>query len=78
MFEIEATGSPKPEVEWSHEGKTIKADNRIKITENGNKYKLEILDTKLEDAGSYKVVVKNKLGEKFQTGDLSVTRKLNF
>lgn len=72
-----AQGIPKPEAQWLHNGKPIKADSRVKITEDGNKYKLEIAEVKLGDQGTYQVVVKNKLGEKAQQAVLDVSRKSN-
>lgn len=74
-FEVTAQGIPKPEAQWLHDGKPIKADSRVKIIEDGNKYKLDITDVKLEDKGEYKVIIKNKLGEKVKQGVLSVSRK---
>lgn len=74
-FEVTAQGIPKPEAQWLHDGKPIKADGRIKIIEDGNLYKLDITDVKLEDKGEYKVIIKNKLGEKTKHGVLSVSRK---
>jgi len=72
---VEAHGTPKPEAIWYHNGVPLKADNRIKIIEEGDKYKLLITEVKLGDEGEYSVVVKNKLGEKKQTAILSVSRK---
>lgn len=70
-----AQGIPKPEAQWLHNDKPIKADDRVKIIEDGNKYKLEIAEVKLGDEGNYKVIIKNKLGEKAQQAVLDVTRK---
>ena len=53
----------------------MKADSRVKIVEDGNKYKLDITEVKLGDEGEYKVIIKNKLGEKAQQAILSVSRK---
>lgn len=70
-----AQGIPKPEAQWLHNNKPMKADSRIKIVEEGNKYKLDITEVKLGDEGEYKVIIKNKLGEKAQQAVLSVSRK---
>lgn len=77
-FEVVAQGIPKPEAQWLHNGKPMKADSRIKIVEDGNKYKLDITEVKLGDEGEYKVIIKNKLGEKAQQAVLSVSRKMNW
>lgn len=49
--------------------------NLIIIYFQQEKHKIEFLEVNLEDAGEIKCVVKNKLGEKSQSGILSVTRK---
>lgn len=74
-FEVTAQGIPKPEAEWFHNGKPLKADDHVKLTEEGDKYKLSIAETKLSDEGTFKVVIKNKLGEVSKQADLSVMRK---
>lgn len=73
-----AQGVPKPEVQWLHNGKPVKADDRIKITEDGNIYKIELTEVKLGDEGTYKAIVKNKLGEKAQQAVLEVSRMYLF
>lgn len=75
-FEVTAQGIPKPEAQWLHDGKPVKGDSRVKITEEGDKYKIDITDVKMEDKGEYKVIIKNKIGEKSKQAVLSVTRKL--
>lgn len=70
-----AQGIPKPEATWLHDGKPLKADGRIKIIEQGDLYKLDITDVRLDDKGEYKVIIKNQLGEQQRQGVLSVSRK---
>lgn len=76
-FEVTAQGIPKPEATWLHDGKPMKADGRVKIVEDGDKYRLDITDVKMEDKGEYKVIIKNKLGEKTKQGVLSVSCKFD-
>ncbi|XP_055686183.1 obscurin isoform X3 [Lutzomyia longipalpis] len=72
-YEIQARGIPEPEANWMHEGKYVKEDgNRVKITKDGEKFKLNITEVKMEDQGEYKVVIHNKLGEKAQQAVLTV------
>uniref|UniRef100_A0A1B0DPE4 Uncharacterized protein n=1 Tax=Phlebotomus papatasi TaxID=29031 RepID=A0A1B0DPE4_PHLPP len=72
-YEISARGIPEPEAQWMHEGKYVKEDgNRVKITKDGEKFKLNITEVKMEDQGEYKVVIHNKLGEKAQQAVLTV------
>lgn len=47
----------------------------MKILQDGNKYKLEIAEVKLGDEGTYKVIVKNKLGEQALQAVLDVSRE---
>lgn len=75
-FEVTAQGIPKPEAQWLLNDKPIKADDHVKIVEDGNKYKLEIAEVKLSDKGNYRVIIKNKLGEKEQQAVLDVSREL--
>ncbi|XP_031635461.1 obscurin-like, partial [Contarinia nasturtii] len=71
-FEIIAQGIPKLDVEWTLNDKPLKSNDHYTITEDGLRYKLSIADVKLTDAGTFKVVVKNKLGELSKQCDLSV------
>lgn len=73
-FEIIAQGIPKLEPQWTLNDKPLKSDDHYTITEDGLKYKLAIADVKLNDAGTFKVVVKNKLGELSKQCELSVMR----
>uniref|UniRef100_A0A0K8U7P3 Muscle M-line assembly protein unc-89 n=2 Tax=Bactrocera latifrons TaxID=174628 RepID=A0A0K8U7P3_BACLA len=72
-YEIIAKGIPKPEAVWYHDGKPIQADQRVATIVDGEKYRLEIKELQLPDAGEYKVVIKNKCGEKSLQGVLSLS-----
>uniref|UniRef100_A0A6P4FNS7 Muscle M-line assembly protein unc-89 isoform X5 n=1 Tax=Drosophila rhopaloa TaxID=1041015 RepID=A0A6P4FNS7_DRORH len=72
-YEVIATGIPKPEAIWYHDGKPITADKHTAITVDGDHYKLEVQSLDLVDAGEYRVVVQNKCGEKSHQGDLSLS-----
>ncbi|XP_036332219.1 obscurin [Rhagoletis pomonella] len=72
-YEIIAKGIPKPEALWYHDGKPIHADNRVATFVDGDKYRLEIKELELSDAGEYKVIIKNKCGEKSLQGVLSLS-----
>lgn len=74
-FEVTAQGIPKPDAQWLHNGKPIKSDDRVKIIQEGNLYKLDIIEAKLGDAGSYQVSITNKLGEEVRKAELSVSRE---
>ncbi|XP_073813115.1 obscurin isoform X2 [Musca autumnalis] len=72
-YEVIAHGIPKPEAIWYHDGKEVKPDANTAIIVDGDKYRLEKKSLKLEDAGTYKVVIKNKVGEKSHQGVLSLS-----
>lgn len=60
------------------DGEEIQKSDHVKITEDGNKYTLEIKKLKLDDAGLYKCKLSNRLGEKVESGKLSVASKYCF
>ncbi|XP_059224502.1 obscurin isoform X2 [Stomoxys calcitrans] len=72
-YEVIAHGIPKPEAIWYKDGKEIKEDANTALIVEGDKYRLEKKSLKLEDAGTYKVVIKNKVGEKTHQGVLSLS-----
>lgn len=74
-FEVIAQGIPKPEAQWTLNGKPLTPNDHHKITEDGLKYKLSIAETKLSDAGNIQVVIKNQLGELSKQCELKVRRK---
>lgn len=74
-FEIIAQGIPKLEAQWTLNDKPLKSDDHYTITEDGLKYKLSIADVALTDAGQFKIVVKNKLGELSKQCELGVMRE---
>ncbi|XP_065086396.1 obscurin isoform X3 [Ochlerotatus camptorhynchus] len=61
---VEADGIPRPTVSWVLNGEEVNASERIRITDSGTLYKIENLDVKEADAGEWKAVVKNRIGEK--------------
>ncbi|XP_020716206.1 obscurin isoform X3 [Ceratitis capitata] len=72
-YEVIAKGIPKPEAVWYHDGKPLQADQHVSTIVDGDKYRLEIKELQLADAGEYKVVIKNKCGEKSLQGVLSLS-----
>lgn len=69
---VEADGIPRPTVAWVHNGEEVKASERIRITDSGTLYKIENLDVKEADAGEWKAVVRNRIGEKSLPCNLTV------
>lgn len=76
-YEVRARGIPDPVAQWLHDGEQIKDEpNRVKITQHGDNFKLEIAQVKLEDMGEIKVVILNKVGDQTEAANLKVIRKL--
>lgn len=68
FFECLIVADPEPAVTWYHNGETVALRGRFSSTLDGTKantYKsvMKIVDVNIEDAGKYKVVAKNELGE---------------
>ncbi|XP_053200690.1 twitchin-like isoform X3 [Panonychus citri] len=70
IFECKITADPQPAVSWYHNGTAIEASSRYKLTvkkdaDKSNSYlaHMEITEVRVEDAGKYKVIAKNELGE---------------
>lgn len=74
-FEVIAQGIPKPEAQWTLNGKPLKDDEHYRIINDDLKYKLSIADVKLSDAGQFQVVIKNLLAESSKQCTLNVMRK---
>lgn len=58
-------------------GTEVQSDSRIKFVNEDNQYKMDIIDVKLQDAGEWRAVVRNRLAEKVLTANLDVIRKFN-
>ena len=62
VFTIRLSG--EPEVEWYHDNNLLVSDARVELeAQSDDIFRLRIKDTKLEDAGRYKCVAKNRAGE---------------
>ncbi|XP_061508158.1 obscurin isoform X8 [Anopheles gambiae] len=72
IWTVEADGIPRPEVCWYHNDELVKSSDRIRITDSGTTYKIENRDVKEADAGEWKAVVKNRIGEKSLPAKLTV------
>lgn len=74
MLEAKVLGFPKPDVRWFHDGNEVKATGRLKfLFEDQESVTLVIKNVTAEDAGVYKIVAKNDLGE--DTTELELTVK---
>ena len=66
---------PRPTVHWLCNGTEVTATDRIKITDSEKTYKIVIMDLKESDAGDWKCVVKNRIGERVLENKLDIIRK---
>lgn len=71
-WKVEAHGIPRPEGCWMLNGSVVKSSERVKITESGETYKIEISETIMADHGEWQFVAKNRLGEKKLNASLEV------
>lgn len=77
LFECRVTADPAPEISWFHNGSPVhEKPGRFKIIvqpDGGHNYNctLQVSDVTVEDAGKYKVVAKNELGESNATISLN-------
>jgi len=76
MLEAKCLGFPRPDVQWFHDGKEVKPSGRLKfLFEDQESMTLVIKNVTSEDAGVYKIVAKNDLGE--DSTELQLTVKGN-
>ena len=73
-FDVRVRGQPTPKVTWHKAGEEITDEKfpHIKVFQEDNLYSILITEGKLEDAGQYKVVAMNDLGEVSSTAELFV------
>lgn len=57
------TGKPQPEVTWYIEEDKIEPSERVKVEQEGNKYKLVIRETEVDDEGVYRCIARNPAGK---------------
>lgn len=55
-----------------HDGAEITSSERVKLSDSGESYKLELKDAQLSDAGTYKCKISNRIGEKTHEAKLSL------
>ncbi|XP_023945008.2 obscurin isoform X6 [Bicyclus anynana] len=73
VYTVEATGTPKPTIRWSHDGQEVKPDGRVHITNEGDLYKLEIDAVDMKDAGKWQCEIVNDLGTQSLQAELKVS-----
>ncbi|XP_069132543.1 twitchin-like isoform X11 [Argopecten irradians] len=71
-FEVEVTGTPKPEVSWFKGSRELYESDKYEITNDGNFYTLAIKDVFGEDQDEYSVRAVNKGGSRSSRADLEI------
>ena len=66
------SGKPTPEIEWLKNGVRVRESRRIKSKLNGNECTLRITETRLDDDGVYKCVIRNDLGTDSSSAKLDI------
>ena len=61
-LEVLAIGEPQPEVQWLKRSRRLKSTDNVQITD-GELSSLVLHHTRMEDAGEYRCVAKNKAGQ---------------
>ncbi|XP_045464007.1 obscurin isoform X4 [Harmonia axyridis] len=72
---VRGFANPPPTAKWMHNDKEITPEShlRMKVSQEGEEFKLEIKKLKMEDAGTYSCILSNILGQAAQNAVLEVT-----
>ncbi|XP_066122285.1 obscurin isoform X2 [Saccopteryx bilineata] len=65
-------GNPTPQVSWEKDRQPVEACARFRLAQNGDQYRLTILDLALDDSGQYVCRARNAIGEAFAAVGLQV------
>ncbi len=60
-FDVQVSGTPRPDVHWTKDGRRIPQSPRWKFIVEGDHFTLLIFEVRPEDQGVYEVVVVNKV-----------------
>lgn len=74
---VKAFANPLPSATWTLNDKEIKPGGnlRMKASQNGEEFRLEIKKLDMKDAGTYTCILSNPVGEVRQRAILEVTRE---
>ncbi|KAK2495249.1 hypothetical protein MC885_021440 [Smutsia gigantea] len=65
-------GNPTPQVSWEKDRQPVEAGARFRLAQDGDQYRLTILDLALGDSGQYVCRARNAIGEAFAAVGLQV------
>lgn len=74
---VKGFANPPPVATWMIDDKEIKPNSNLKMktSQNGEEFRLEIKKLDMKDTGVYKCILSNPLGDTKQQAILDVTRK---
>ncbi|XP_069971392.1 obscurin-like isoform X4 [Penaeus vannamei] len=76
VLEVEATAVPEAEATWYFNDKILSVEeDSVKFSFEGNKYTMERIGSDPEHSGQYKCVLKNKIKEVEEVGQVTVIEK---
>ena len=70
-FDVQVSGTPRPEVYWTKDGRRIPQSPRWKFITEEEHYTFLIYEVRTEDQGVYECVVVNKMGKATCSAKLS-------
>lgn len=72
-LECRLNATPKPNIEWTRNGRSVFESRRVRSEAEGELYSLVISDLRPEDSGEYQCTAKNKIGTAYCTAKLTVS-----
>ena len=72
VLECVIVASPQAEVSWYHDNNLIKQAENIKMYSEEDRHRLSLKELEVCQAGKYKVVARNRLGESSSSCQLDV------
>lgn len=74
-FECKVSGHPIEMVYWVHNARTLKASERVKLSEDG--LRLHIKNTQVEDQGVYQCFASNSRDQAYGISEYVINGKLS-
>ncbi|VFV34629.1 obscurin isoform a [Lynx pardinus] len=71
-------GNPTPQVSWEKDQQPVEAGSRFRLAQDGDLYRLTILDLALGDSGQYVCRARNAIGEAFAAVGLQVDAEATY
>ena len=78
QLEARVTGHPRPTFSWLKDDDDVTLNSRIRVHEDGEWVRLEIVDVELDDEADYVCVARNEVGETESFAELLVDGEICF